>query len=101
MDRQLIIDRIKWYEGYFLTNIKNNILFKPEFEAAKEINLIMNKEEINETDLIKITEIFNITNKTNHYNGSGWMDLGMHIQGLIRTYSLNVNMMNRDIIIKE
>ncbi len=99
MDKQMTIDRIKRFEGYFLTNIKNNILFKPEFEAAKEINLILNKREIDKGDLLKITDIFNLTNKGKHYNGSGWMDLGLLIQGLIRSHGLHVDMKNNDIII--
>lgn len=102
MDKQMTIEKIKWFEGYFLTNIKNNILFKPEFDAAKEINIIiLNKGLISKIDLLKITDIFNLTNKTQHYNGSGWMDLGLHIQGLIRAYGFDVEIMNNDIIIKK
>lgn len=97
----MIIDRIKWFEAYFNDNIKNNILFKAEFDAAKEINLTISKREISKADLLKITDIFNLTNKTKHYSGSGWMDLGLHIQMLIRTYGLEVSILNNDIIIKE
>jgi hypothetical protein len=100
-DRQLFIERMKNIEIYFQNNIKSNILFKPEYDAVKEINIILSDRDITKSNLTKIIEVFNSTNKIKHYNGSGWLDLELHLRGFISTYNLTVKKVNRDIFIKE
>lgn len=78
--------RMRHLENYFKNHSLTDITFKPEFEAATEINKIVLKddENISEKDLKKVIQIFNDTNTKHHYNGSGWFDLRLHIQLLIR-----------------
>jgi hypothetical protein len=99
MEIQKNIDRLNWFERYFSNNVKNDILFEPEFEAAKEINLIARQEELRQEDFLRIIEIFNVANNAEHYNGSGWMDFRLHIQGMIRAYGLDVIIVNGNIVI--
>lgn len=75
--------QMKSLESYFKRNIENSILFEPEYLAAKRINKYALKEVISKNDLLRIIDIYNETNSTEHYDGSGWLVLAMYIQGLI------------------
>ena len=76
--------RIKKIESYFKIHSETDEAFKLEYVAAKRINEIILKEETSEKDILEIVRIFNETNSKPHYDGSGWMDFSLHLQGFIR-----------------
>jgi len=91
-------DRMRSLENYFKRNIENSSLFEPEYLAAKQINLIAFKKTIMKEDLDQIIQIYNNVNSSEHYNGSGWMDFRLHIQGLIKLSGLDFQILeNRNL----
>lgn len=75
--------RMNKIESYFKKQAEENELFLPEYNAIFKINKIALKEEILESEIYQIVSIFNSTNLKDHYNGTGWLDLRMHVKSLI------------------
>ena len=75
--------RMKSLENYFKSHIKDDEAFIPEYEAAKKINAIALKEQLQEEGLVEIVRIFNEANLKPHYSGSGWFDFRLHLTTLI------------------
>lgn len=81
-------ERMQYLERYFKYQMADNSLFEPEYSAVKEINKYILKEDFSKEDLFKIVEIYNNTCTMQHYNGTGWLDLSMHIQGVVKSFGL-------------
>ena len=67
--------------SYLERNSEENNLFIPEVIAAKKIYSILDsREELSETDKSEIRAIIDETEKSDHYNGSGWFDFKIRLQ---------------------
>jgi len=71
---------------YFERNIQNNPLFEPEFKVSQKINDEIEKlMQLSPASAIRIVDLFNEINQTEHYNGTGRLDHKMHLIGLLST----------------
>jgi hypothetical protein len=94
--------RLRILEDYFKDNIKNNISFEVEYLAAKEINEQLQEKEIDKQVVKNIVNIYNKANEIDHFNGSGWYDLELHICHLAKTMGVSITKdEKRSIVIKE
>jgi hypothetical protein len=77
-------ERMKGLSMYFERQAETQSLFYPEYKASKEINEILElKEKLTEQELERIVEILEELDKTEHYNGSGWLDYKLHLSASV------------------
>jgi len=77
-----------WLEAQFQNYSFSNDSYKPEYEAAKNINAIVKDTKLTAEHVKEIVEIFNKTNEVPHKNGTGWKDLRLHVGTLIRKHKM-------------
>jgi len=92
-DRHEILGRMRKIENYFLRNIETHELFQPEFECARTINDLLEKnEQLTTTVAENILSIYNKTNAAEHYAGSGWFDYQLHLIHILKLHNLITEM---------
>lgn len=97
IESPLFEDRMRFLENYFKRKSTENKLFQPEYIAAKEINRHALKNVVTKEDLNRIVQIYNDTSSKEHYNGTAWHDLKLHIQGLIISCKYNYEWINNQL----
>jgi hypothetical protein len=95
IERGEILTRMKSIENYLQDCSTNDILFKPELDCAKAIwQIVENSVQLTAENAEEIIRIFNHTNATPHYNGSGWIDYRLHLQRLLTVDNFNIEYVN-------
>lgn len=72
--------RLNRFEKYFKNNIENNKLFETNWQAMKKINLLIDENIVTSSSIEKAIDIYNTANSDEHYDGSGWFDLRLHLR---------------------
>ena len=74
--------RLRIIQAKLARNVEENGLFLPEWKAVVEINALLANCQSAHYDLAALLEIYNTANKTEHYNGTAWHDVALHLIGL-------------------
>ena len=91
--------RLKNTEDYFTRHAVEDPNFYPNYEAIKEINTILLKNELSQEDIIGAVEIFNQTTSKPHHNGTRWFDLRLHLRHIAFVYGLEFKI-SKDLTLK-
>lgn len=81
--------RMKKFENYFKKHSETDLSFKPQFEAAKQVNQIISKEGFTKSDIFEVVKIYNEANSKPHHDGSGWLDFRNHLLLLFKNYGVD------------
>ncbi|MFK7935822.1 MAG: hypothetical protein AB8G22_20075 [Saprospiraceae bacterium] len=74
--------RLKKLESYFQRHAKENEAFNENYHAAKKINEILNQNLLSADIVEQVIQIFHAANEKPHHDGSGWLDLKLHLAQL-------------------
>ena len=91
--------RLKSTEDYFKRHAEEDPNFYPDYEAIKEINTILLKDELSQEDILGAVEIFNQTTSKPHHNGTRWFDLSLHLRHIAFVHGLEFKI-SKDLTIK-
>ena len=80
--------RLTKIEKYFRNNIENNKLFEANWEAMKKINLLIDEKSVTASTIEQAIEIYNSANLGEHYDGSGWFDLRLHLRHIAFVFGI-------------
>jgi hypothetical protein len=80
--------RLRKIENHYLIHSQKDKSFAPNFNATSKINRALQKEKLSIDDIEGAIEVFNSTNEKNHHEGSGWLDLRLHLRHLAFIYGM-------------
>jgi hypothetical protein len=72
-------EKMKMMCEYFKKHSLENDLYIPEYEAAKEINSIIENESNTETGIAKIKSVLERVEKLEHMDNVQWYDYKLHL----------------------
>ncbi|NML20228.1 hypothetical protein HHL16_05055 [Pseudoflavitalea sp. G-6-1-2] len=99
-DQTEVMEGLESVTRYF-GNQKDS-LFVPEFVAATEINLVLQRNEIlSRADAEEALQILNKMNDVEHYDGSGWYDYKIRLNYYIRMHGFETEWNHNNILLKE
>lgn len=85
-------ERMEMMSKIFGTKSKSNPLYLLEYKVSKKINQLINDiESPKSSDFKIITDLINNINKTEHHNGSQWLDYKIHLNAVLRENGFDSN----------
>jgi hypothetical protein len=87
---ETLLSEMDAISAYFKHNIKNDPLFSPEFTVSAAINKRFRSGKPVTRDTAKaILRLMSKLKPDNHYNGTGWLDYRMHLNGVFQLLKIS------------
>lgn len=87
-----VLYHLKLRNKYFERHAGEQPLFLPEYEISKEIlEVIAARDKTHEDKLVDIVNIYNRITQVDHYDGTGWFDFQIVLEGYFRHYGYSVD----------